>query len=1026
MPREVLGYELLGLLGRGGMGVVYQARQLKLGRLVALKMILPGAGVDPSELARFRTEAEAIARLQHPHIVQVFEVGECHGLPFFSLEFCAGGSLDKKLAGTPLPAGAAAELVESLAGAVAAAHRAKVIHRDLKPANVLLTADGTPKITDFGLARKLDVEEGHTRTGAIMGTPSYMAPEQAGGRSKEVGPAADVYALGAILYECLTGRPPFQAATPLDTLLLVVGEEPVPPRRLNPKVPRDLETVCLKCLRKEPRRRYATAAAMAKDLRRFQEGRPVAARPVGRLERLAKWARRRPAAAALVAVSVLAGLTLLLGGVSFTRSLQLERDATRNQWDRARRTAMTAQLLRVAAVCEQNPWLGRELLEDAETCPPELRDFVWGYYYRLCRRDDRILARRTGTPMIYEWATSADGQSVALRGVRDVSILDARTGIVRRTLPFPLTERTHPAFAPDGTLLAVRADWRKGADGKVLSAVHLWDVAAGKPLAAYEGHTGRITSCTFSPDGKTLAVVSEEFDKHRNQVYGGIKLWDVASREGATPLREISGRIAGLAFRPDGWALACIDRGGGPRAAPVLRFLDTKTGEERCSPLGPDFSPTGHVQFSPDGKTLAVTSRFAVNLWDMPEGRLAGTLHGLPEGVRALAFRADGKILAAASGGGVKRWDLATYKPLADVRARGETADAVGFVHGVAFNRDGNLVTNTHFLDAAGPFQSAEVRLWDTNSATGPASRRLDTGNAGAVSVSPDGRTLATADGPIVHVWDTATGKKIATFSGPADRPVRLVRFTLDGRALLRITREGQGAVVKTWDVATQKELGSQTIAGLGFDGKTALSRDGHVLAAGDSDGQRPGGLYVADLPSGEMRLNTTQSFQTVQATALALTEDGGILASGDAGGRIDLWDPRSESRRLIAPANSGLARPVVALALAPDGKTLASGYSDGLIELWDSSTPHRVAIVRGHAAAVHSLTFSPDGKTLASGSADSTIRVWETVTGQLRATLAGHDGEVLEVAFSADGQTLASAGTDRCVRLWEAVFPKR
>ncbi|HKB38354.1 MAG TPA: protein kinase, partial [Gemmataceae bacterium] len=267
----VAGYEILGELGRGGMGVVYKARQVKLGRVVALKMILAGGHAGAEDLTRFRTEAEALARLQHPNIVQIHEVGERDGLPFFSLEFCGGGSLEKKLAGAPLQPKEAAALVETLARAMQAAHDGGIIHRDLKTANVLLAEDGTPKITDFGLAKRLDTP-GATSTGVIMGTPSYMAPEQAAGKSKAVGPPADIYALGAMLYELLTGRPPFKAATDLDTLVQVVSDEPVPVRRLQPKVPRDLETICHKCLRKEPGQRYASAKALAEDLRRFQEG----------------------------------------------------------------------------------------------------------------------------------------------------------------------------------------------------------------------------------------------------------------------------------------------------------------------------------------------------------------------------------------------------------------------------------------------------------------------------------------------------------------------------------------------------------------------------------------------------------------------------------------------------------------------------------------------------------------------------------------------------------------------------------
>jgi len=311
----IAGYEILGELGRGAMGVVYKARQLRLNRIVALKMILSGGHASATELARFRTEAEAVAHLDHPNIVQVYEVGEHEGNPFFSLEFVEGDSLQKKVDGTPQPARHAAELTFALALAMEAAHRRGIIHRDLKPANVLLTPEGEPKITDFGLAKRIDDKEsGTTRTGAILGTPSYMAPEQAQGRTKETGPEADIYSLGAILYDLLTGRPPFRGETVLDTLQQVQTAEPLPPSRLIPRLPRDLETICLKALAKEPHRRYATAGALAEDLERFLEGLPILARPTPWWERGLKWARRHPAAACLAAVSVLAVVSVLTFG----------------------------------------------------------------------------------------------------------------------------------------------------------------------------------------------------------------------------------------------------------------------------------------------------------------------------------------------------------------------------------------------------------------------------------------------------------------------------------------------------------------------------------------------------------------------------------------------------------------------------------------------------------------------------------------------------------------------------------------
>ncbi len=308
----VSGYEILGELGRGGMGVVYKARQIRLNRPCALKMILGGGHASAESAARFLAEAQAIAQLQHPHIVQIHHIGEADGLPFFELEYLPGGSLDRRLSGTPWPARRAAELIESVARGVAEAHRQGIVHRDLKPANVLLAADGTPKITDFGLAKSLAADSGLTRTDSIMGSPGYMAPEQAEGKAKQVGPLADVYALGAILYELLTGGQPFRGTTALEILDQVKNAEPVPPSRLVPGLPRDVETIALKCLQKEPGKRYDSAAALAEDLRRFLVGEPIVARPVPFWERGIKWARRRPAIA-MLAVAILLLLAALMG-----------------------------------------------------------------------------------------------------------------------------------------------------------------------------------------------------------------------------------------------------------------------------------------------------------------------------------------------------------------------------------------------------------------------------------------------------------------------------------------------------------------------------------------------------------------------------------------------------------------------------------------------------------------------------------------------------------------------------------------
>jgi serine/threonine protein kinase/tetratricopeptide (TPR) repeat protein len=304
-PPTISGYEVLGELGHGGMGVVYRAKQISLNRIVALKMIRSGDLASTQDLARFRSEAEAVARLKHPNIIHIYEVGDHDGRPYFSLEHVEGGSLEQRVKGTPQPPRLAAELVETLSRATHAAHQSGIVHRDLKPSNVLLTPDGVPKITDFGLAKRLDDDLGQTQTGAVMGTPSYMAPELAAGRSREIGAATDIYALGAILYELVTGRPPFLADSHEATRQLVINDEPLPPRRLQPSLPRSLETICLKCLQKEPVKRYSSALALAEDLRRFLDGKPILARPATVPERFVRWCRRNPWAASFILALVI-------------------------------------------------------------------------------------------------------------------------------------------------------------------------------------------------------------------------------------------------------------------------------------------------------------------------------------------------------------------------------------------------------------------------------------------------------------------------------------------------------------------------------------------------------------------------------------------------------------------------------------------------------------------------------------------------------------------------------------------------
>jgi tetratricopeptide (TPR) repeat protein/predicted Ser/Thr protein kinase len=363
------GYDILEVLGRGGMGCVYKARHRGLERIVALKMLHPG--IDNQLVTRFEAEARAVAGVQHPNIAQVFEAGRIDGQPYYALEFVEGGSLAQRLAGKPLPPDEAAALVEQVARAIQVCHEKGVLHRDLKPANILLARDGTPRVVDFGLAKRLGSGAGLTQTGEILGTPSYMAPEQASGVVRQLGPAVDVYALGAVLYELLTGRPPFQGIDALQILALVVSMDPIQPRRLQPGVPRDLETICLKCLEKAPKRRYASARDLADDLRSFRDGRPIRARPVRAWERAVKWARRRPAAAALVIVAALLIFVTLVAGIGFAVGyVRLQKAVAESEESlQVARVAVDRLLVRLSdnlAPVPQAEQARRESLEDAQ------------------------------------------------------------------------------------------------------------------------------------------------------------------------------------------------------------------------------------------------------------------------------------------------------------------------------------------------------------------------------------------------------------------------------------------------------------------------------------------------------------------------------------------------------------------------------------------------------------------------------------------------------------------------------------
>jgi WD40 repeat protein/tRNA A-37 threonylcarbamoyl transferase component Bud32 len=994
---QVPGFEIVTVLGRGGMGVVYKARQPALKRFVALKMMLPGGPANAEERQRFRREAEAAARLQHPNVVQVFEVGEAAGVPYAALEFVDGGSLADRLRQAPVKPGEAAALVEVVSQAVHLAHARGVVHRDLKPANVLLTLAGVPKVADFGLARKID-EAGQTQTGAVLGTPSYMAPEQAAGRGHAAGPAADIYSLGAILYECLTGRPPFKAATALETLQQVQTQEPPSVRALQPGCPRDLETICLKCLRKEPGQRYASARELAEDLRHFQAGEPIRARPTGAATKLVKWVRRRPTVAVLVAVSSAAVLALLVGGFVYNYRLQrayLLVEETQEEADRtnrqatefeakarkkyqaaaderreAGRTLSAAQqilyaltLQEVGAAAERRDYAqGLVLLKDPKRCPPSLREFTWGHYHRLCKRDRLTLNVGRGSASV---ALAPDGETIAVGRDAGVEVYDARTGQLRTTLP--IVGVTALAFSLRDPLLAA---------GTERGTLVIWDLAAGAPRGSWAALPVGILCVALSRDGKTVAVGGSD-------VKGGgvVNVWDMATRAQRAVCRGHTDLVLAVALAPDGRTVATGSRDF------TVRLWDAGTGKELAR-LSEHMGHVNAVAFSPDGSTLASGSADGlVKLWALEARKCRHSLQGFAAGVYGVAYAANGTLAAGYDNACVKLWDTSSGKELALFRghkARVRTLAASADGRTVASRADDGTVKVWHAdLESAATViagarghclaalsdgqtvafvgQDRSLRLWDM--AAGRERARW----AGvwrwltALAASPDGKQIVTgsSDGSL-WVWRVADGKRVQMFAGHA-KEISSLAFALDGRTLASASRD---LTVKLWDTA--RWTCRATFRPEGGAGQLAFAPDGKSLAAG--------------------------------------------------GACLRLWDVATGQELMARNEFRGLIHGV---GYSPDGQTLAMGCGDGTLVLWDVRTRTPRTVLSGHSGEVLSLAYAPDGRTLASAATDGTILVWDTATLKQVATLRGHKGWVPCLAFTPDSRMLLSSGLDRVLRLW-------
>jgi WD40 repeat protein/predicted Ser/Thr protein kinase len=1021
LPRSFGDYELLEEIGHGGMGIVYRARQKSLDRIVALKLLLFGPHAPPESVKRFRAEAVATAALQHPNIVAIHEVGFCEGQHFIAMDFVEGQSLSRLVRGSPLPVRRAAGYVKAIAEAIHYAHERGILHRDLKPANVLIDAKDQPRITDFGLAKRLEGDSDLTVSGQVLGSPNYMPPEQASGKRGTLSRRSDVYALGAILYHALTGRPPFVGEGMAETVQRVLNEEPASPRLLNPGVPVDLETVCLKCLEKDTAKRYATAQILAEELGRFLEGKPVHARPVSRPAKVWRWCRRNPRLATAVAAALLS-LLIGLAGVSWQwRRAESQRQRAEADELMARQNAYASDmLLAQQAQAAGDLWLTESLLDKhrpgrkaesrKQKTETDLRGWEWRYLWQLCQADEssKLQANAASVGVM---AISRDGRTMAVEmGENRVVLWDLMSRRTVNELPAP-HKIDRLRLSSNGNLLAVASRPARGEP-----TVEVWDLPAREIRRALS-YSSPIRSLAFSPDGRLLATFEDR---------GGVRLVEWATDRTLTNF-------------------------------PVPRSRQTGTGV---------------VEFSPDGSRLLIGEGYGrIRILDWRTGSVVTVMNltQTGEGVTALACSPDSDLFAAGLGyaGGVIH--------LLDARSgesRGQLMGHRGMVRGLAFTPDGQRL--------AVACADRTIRVWSVVDQAEPPSLRGHAGEGRVLAFLPDGRTLASGcQETVACLWDlTATRSSIshtnltisygyssqttleATNLPRESIDQRTVRrfglaFTPDGRHFITTDREGTLGV---WETRSARCVDPLPALGSNHWG-VALSPDGRWLAAGVTSGKvnlwdwkerhlvktveipfewfgdlrfsRSGhflfGRTVRNDRTASVRIWRTNDWaivplgatQSANLYSVDLSRDDRLLATGYAHGYVRLGPFPSRERETTILNDVGA---VTALVFSPDDRVLALATEKGDVRLWSMVAGQELPTRRGHLAA-YSAAFSPDGRRLATGGdlAKDAVRLWDIATQREILTLQPEGETFFQVAWSSDESALVATGFTGVTHLWRA-----